>query len=117
MHDTPVPYSAEARLRAAWQTQLTAAKHRPGLLPLLVQQRHTLLPRFEAAYRALRALPHRVRRSLQRYWRQSLAGLALGVALGQGVALADTINVNGTTCTLIDAITTANTDSNTGGCV
>src|SRR5262245_12515079 len=116
MSDVSGPSPTGASLRAAWQTQLTAAKHRPGLLPLLVQQRHTVLPRFAEAYRQLRTLPRRVRRYLQRHWQQSLAGLALGIALGQGLALADTINVDGTTCTLINAIVTANTDSDTGGC-
>src|SRR6185369_17114355 len=89
----------------------------PGLLPLILRRRHELLPRFAAAYRQLRALPRRVRRHLQRHWRQSLAGLALGIVLGQGTVFADTINVDGTTCTLINAIVTANTDINTGGCV
>src|SRR5262249_48856093 len=86
-------------------------------LSLLVQRCHPLFPRFAAAYHALRALPRRVRRRWQRHGRQSLAGLALGLALGQGAGFADIITVDGTTCTLIDAITTANTDSNTGGCV
>ncbi|MBI3797671.1 MAG: hypothetical protein HY268_11990 [Deltaproteobacteria bacterium] len=107
---------ADGRLRAAWQSQLTAAKQTPGLLPLLYRQRHDLLPHFATAYRQLRMLPRRVRRRLQRHWRQSLAGLALGLALGQGMAVADTINVDDTTCTLINAIVTANTDVNTGGC-
>src|SRR3954447_19859571 len=113
----PLRYSFDARVRAAWQTQLTTAKQTPGLLQLLMQQRHNLLPRFAAAYDALRTLPRRLRRHLQRHWRQSLAGLALGLALGQGGVLADTIDVDGTTCTLINAIVTANTDSDTGGCV
>jgi hypothetical protein len=43
--------------------------------------------------------------------------IALLLALGHDAALADTINVDGTTCTLINAIVTANTDSDTGGCV
>src|SRR5215470_6359006 len=116
MLDTSVRYPFDAHVRAAWQTQLTAAKQTPGLLRLLVQQRHNFLPRFAAAYHQLRALPRRLRRRLQRHWRQSLAGLALGLTLGQSGVLADTINVDGTTCTLVNAIVTANTDSNTGGC-
>ncbi|MBI3799742.1 MAG: hypothetical protein HY268_22565 [Deltaproteobacteria bacterium] len=107
----------DGRTRAAWQTQLTAAKQTPGLMPLLLRRRQELLPRFAAAYRQLRALPRRVRRRMQRHWHQSLAGLALGLALGQGVVLADTINVDGATCSLSNAIVTANTDVNTGGCV
>jgi hypothetical protein len=40
----------DARVRAAWQTQVVAAKKTPGLLSLLVRQRHALLPRFATAY-------------------------------------------------------------------
>src|SRR5205814_6146093 len=107
----------DARVRAAWQEQVATAVNSPGLLPALVQRRQELLPRFAACYTQLRALPRRVRRALQRQWKQSLAGVALLLALGQGPALAATIPVNGTTCTLIDAITAANTDAATGGCV
>src|SRR2546425_7021414 len=106
-----------ARVQAAWQTQVAAAANAPGLLPALVQRRQELLPRFAACYTQLRALPRRVRRALQRQWKQSLAGIALLLALGQGPALAATIPVDGPTCTLIDAITAANTDAATGGCV
>src|SRR5437762_456005 len=106
-----------ARMRAAWQEQVATAVKTPGLLPALVQHRQELLPRFATYYTQLRALPRRVRRALQRQWKQSLAGIALLLALGQGPALAATIPVDGTTCTLIDAITAANTDAATGGCV
>ena len=44
-----------------------------------------------------------------------LAGVALMLALGQSPGLAATIPVNAN-CTLIDAITAANTDTATGGC-
>jgi hypothetical protein len=104
-------------MRAVWQTQVAMAKCMPGLLPLLVRQRHNFVPRFAQAYQQLRRLPKRVRRQLQQHWRRPLAGVALLVALGQGTVWADTINVDGITCTLIDAITTANTDTNTGGCI
>jgi hypothetical protein len=67
-------------------------------------------------YRQLQALPRRVRRALQRRWRRSLAEVALLLALGQGPALAVTINVDGTSCTLGNAITAANTDALVGGC-
>src|SRR5206468_4149069 len=70
---------------------------------------------FAACYPQLRALPRRVRRALQRQWKQSLAGIALLLALGQGQTLAATLNVSGG-CTLLDAITAANTDAATGGC-
>jgi len=45
----------------------------------------------------------------------SLATLVLLTGLGSGSALAATINVNAS-CTLVDAITAANTDTATGGC-
>jgi hypothetical protein len=52
---------------------------------------------------------------LQRRLAPSLAGAALLLALGHGQALAATISVGGG-CSLIDAITAANTDTATGGC-
>src|SRR3954468_9171006 len=110
---TPLSSSAprtDARTRAAWQTQVAAARKTPGLLPFLVRQRHKLLPCFALAYHRLRALPRRVRRRLQRHWHVSLGGLALLLTLGQTPALAVTINVDGTVCTLVDAITAANTN-------
>src|SRR5262245_48652207 len=110
-------HEVNSHSRAVWQTQIAAATQTPGLLPQLVQHSDEVLPRFAAVYRQLRTLPRRVRRYLQRHWGQSLAGIALALALGQGGAVADTITVDGTTCTLINAITTANTDVNTRGCV
>jgi predicted outer membrane repeat protein len=50
----------------------------------------------------------------------AFAAVAAGVGLGllaSPEARAATITANGTTCTLNDAITTANKDKNTGGCV
>jgi len=52
----------DAHTRAAWQTQVAAAKQSPGLLPQLVQQRQELLPHFATVYHQLCALPRRVRR-------------------------------------------------------
>jgi hypothetical protein len=72
--------------------------------------------RVTAWERQLRALPRQVRRALQRHFVRSLAELALLLALWQGPAWAVTIPVDGTTCTLVDAITAANTDTATGGC-
>jgi hemolysin type calcium-binding protein len=103
-----------ARTRAAWQTQLAAVRKSAGLLAQLVQHRQELLPRFAAAYHQLRTLPRRVRRRLQRHWHASLGGLALLLTLGQVPALAVTINVDGTVCTLVDAITAANTNTLVG---
>ena len=81
----------------------------------MVQHQPELLSRFAAVYTQLRALPRRVRRALQRQWRLPLAGIALMLALGQQPGLAATIPVGGA-CTLVDAITAANTDTATGGC-
>ena len=105
----------DAHVRAAWQEQIAAARQRPGLLPELLRRRDELLPRFAAYYTYLRALPRRARRALQRQWHLPLAGVALMLALGQSPALAATIPV-GCCCTLVNAITAANTDSATGGC-
>ena len=81
----------------------------------LVQHEGELLPRFAEHYHILKRLPRRVRRSLQRKWKQSLSGLALLLALGQVPALAATINVQGG-CTLVDAIDSANENTAVGAC-
>src|SRR5262245_27246660 len=107
--------SLDAHVRAAWQEQRAAAGRTPDHLPALVRHRQELLPRFATYYTALRALPRRVRRALQRQWRLPLAGVALLLALGQSPGLTATIPVGGA-CTLVDAITAANTDTATGGC-
>jgi hypothetical protein len=52
-----------------------------------LQQAPELLPRFAEHYQQIRALRRRLRRSLQRQWKRSLAGLALLIALGQAPAL------------------------------
>jgi hypothetical protein len=101
-------------LVSAWHDELKATRN-PSIKHQCLQQQGELLPRFATHYQALKALPRRLRRSLQRQWKRSLAGLALLLALGQTPALAATINVGGT-CTLIDAVTAANTDTATGGC-
>jgi hypothetical protein len=80
-----------------------------------MRRRHELLPTFALHYTQLRALPRRVRRALQRKWQHSLPGVALLLALGQEPVLAATITVSGG-CSLLDAITAANTDTATGGC-
>jgi hypothetical protein len=79
-----------------------------------LQQEPDLLPRFVAHYQQLKALRRRVRRSLQRQWKRSLAGVALLLALGQAPALAATINVSGT-CTLVRAINAANNNTTASG--
>ena len=89
---------------------------RAAALPGLAAAGPALWPRFAGYYQGLTRLPRRLRRALQRRWRRSLGGLALLCALGQAPALAATIAVDGTACTLIDAITAANSDAPAGGC-
>lgn len=83
----------------------------------LVDAGRALWPRFATFYRGLARLPRKTRRALQRRWRRSLGGIALLCALGQvPAALADQIDVGVNGCTLVDAITAANTNEPMGGC-
>src|SRR5215472_6845931 len=82
-----------ARVRAAWRAHLAAAGQWPGQRARLLRQQAEVLPRFAAAYAQLQALPRPQRRRLFRRLKQSLASLALLLALGQGLALAATITV------------------------
>src|SRR5215208_2882906 len=100
-------------LLAAWQAELKAAPN-PIIKEQCLPQEPELLPRFAEHYQQLKALPRQVRRSLQRQWKRSLAGVALLMALGQAPALAATINVGGT-CTLVRAINAANNDTTANG--
>jgi hypothetical protein len=72
--------------------------------------------RVSTCYAQLRALPRRLRRALQRQLALPLAGVALLLALSPGPSPAATIVVDEVTCTLVDAITAANTDTLQGGC-
>src|SRR4029434_5322618 len=85
--------TVDAHVQVAWQEQVAAARNTPGLLPALMQRQPELLPRFAVCYTQLRALPRRVRRALQRKWKQSLAGVALLLAPGQEPVLAATTHV------------------------
>ena len=83
-----------------------------------VDSDRALWPSFATFYRGLARLPRRARRALQRRWRRSLAGIALLYALGQvPAALAAQIDVGVGGCTLVNAITAANTDRQTNGCL
>lgn len=93
-----------------------APRHPAALLNLRLPARKGLQPRVEYYYRQLQALPRRVRRALTRRYARSLAGVALLLALGQAPALAANIDVNGTTCTVANAIRSANMDTAVGGC-
>ena len=73
-------------------------------------------PRLTTLYRALTALP----KAQQTQWRRRCKATLWGVALCLAASdyqpgWADTITVDGS-CTLVDAITTANTDTTTGNC-
>jgi hypothetical protein len=100
-------------LLSAWQAELKATRNL-SLKQQLSHREGELRPRFAAHYQQLRALRRRVRRSLQRQCKRSLAGVALLLALGQAPALAATLNVGGT-CTLIRAIVAANNNTTASG--
>src|SRR5215208_3164212 len=100
-------------LLAAWQAELKAAPN-PIIKEQCLPQEPELLPCFAEHYQQLKALPRQVRRSLQRQWKRSLAGVALLLAFGQAPALAATINVGGT-CTLVRAIHAANNNTTASG--
>jgi hypothetical protein len=109
MRHAPRSSPLETCIQAAWPAQLATAVKTPDVVSALVCY-HRLLPRVAAYYTQLQALPRRVRRALQRQLGLPLATLALWLALGQLPALAATIAVGGD-CTLVDAITAANTDT------
>src|SRR5215213_10799172 len=106
--------SFDQALLSAWQAELEAAGD-ATLKQQCLERELDLLPQFAEHYEKLKALPRRMRRSFQRQWKRSLAGVALLIALGQAPALAATINVGGT-CTLIRAINAANNDTTASGC-
>jgi Putative Ig domain len=133
-------------IAAAWDTQVKEAAQTPGLAEIFLPRGSELFPRFAACYAELRALPRGARRALQRRIARSgelatilpeylhhgerrlqrrmawsLAGAALLLALGQGVATAATITVTTNDpsvisdgqCSLIEAIVNANNDAAT----
>jgi hypothetical protein len=117
MKDAAIPYCtasspSDPQILALFQDELVRIAAMPGL----VAAGPALLPRFVGCYQGLARLPRRLRRQLQRRWRRSLAAIALLLALGQAPALAATINVDGASCTLVDAVTAANINVATGGC-
>ncbi|HEY2988124.1 MAG TPA: right-handed parallel beta-helix repeat-containing protein [Candidatus Binatia bacterium] len=129
------PYAPplDVTIVAAWDFQIAET---PWLAQSAAAQSADLFPRFATCYAQLRALPRGARRALQRRlassqdlaaippeWRQklarSVAGAALLLALGQGVAQAATITVNTNIpkiladgkCSLVEAIINANNDA------
>ena len=106
--------------RQAWQQALAEVPATPALSGALRRPRDDLFRRFAAWYGRLGSRPRAERRRWQRQLGLSLAGIALLLAVNGAPAGAmapgATINVDGVTCTLTDAITAANTDAATGGC-
>jgi hypothetical protein len=133
-------------IAAAWDSQVKEADNNPWLACTLTECGGDLFARFAACYAELRALPRGARRALQRQIARSgelaailpeylqhrgrrlqhrmawsLAGAALLLALGQGVATAATITVTTSNpniaadgqCSLIEAIVNANNDAAT----
>src|SRR6266545_2746743 len=133
-------------IAAAWDSQVKEADKTPWLAGTLTECGGELFARFAACYAELRALPRGARRALQRriarsselaailpeYLKHagrrlqhrmawSLAGAALLLALGQGVATAATITVTTNDpriipdgqCSLVEAIVNANNDAAT----
>ena len=135
-------------IAAAWESQIKETDKTAWLADTLKHCGNELFGRFAERYAELRALPRGARRALQRriarsnelavvfpeYLQQSgrqlqhrmawsVAGAALLLALGQGVATAATINVTTNDpsiiadgqCSLIEAIVNANNDAATHG--
>jgi hypothetical protein len=135
-------------IAAAWNSQVKESNNTPWLAGALTECGGELFAHFAACYAELRALPRSARRALQRrlarsselaavlpeYLQQggrrlqhrmawSLAGAALLLALGQGVASAATITVTTNDpriipdgqCSLVEAIVNANNDAATHG--
>jgi hypothetical protein len=129
-------------ITTAWNSQVKEADENPWLNEALRRCGDDLFARFASCYADLHALPRGARRALQRriarsailprYFRQggrrlqhklawSLAGAALLLALGQGLATAATITVTTNNpnvaadgqCSLIEAIINANNDAAT----
>ncbi|MBX2999501.1 MAG: right-handed parallel beta-helix repeat-containing protein [Caldilineaceae bacterium] len=103
-------------LQTAWQEAQREAGTRPWLARLLRRPGKTLLARFADKYARLLSLSRQRRRALLRRAGMGLAGVALLLALGSAPVHAAEITVDGATCTLVDAIIAANTDTATGGC-
>ena len=137
---------SDPTIAAAWESQVKEVDKTSWLAEKLATRESELFARFAACYADLRALPRSARRALQRRIARSselaaifpeylqhrgrrlqhrmawsLAGAALLLALGQGVAAAATITVTTNNpniiadgqCSLIEAIINANNDAAT----
>lgn len=104
---------------SAWQQTVAQARAKPWLADLLARQGGRVFHRFVYFYHRLGARPGQWRQ-LQRRLGVGLAGAALLLALSGSPTTATpatTIVVDGAVCTLAAAITAANTDTATGGCL
>ena len=102
-----------------WKEQIRrVAARNPRLARQLWQNRQVYFDRFALFYRQLATLPRKFRRKFLKRLATTLAGAALLLALGQALpARAATITVDGMTCTLAEAIDSANNDNAAGnGC-
>jgi hypothetical protein len=113
------PKQISKQMVAAWQAQVQDAADNPWLFTLLMREWTSLYRRFAHFYQRLLALPRPHKRALKRKLATTLAGTALLLALGQALpARAATITVDGVTCTLAEAIDSANNDDAAGnGCM
>lgn len=108
----------ETAIVAAWREQLAEAAENPWLADLLLRYGDRILGRFIAFYQRLRRLSHKTLWRMRRKLGLSLGSAALLLAVSgswTSVVRAGEITVDGS-CSLADAITAANTDSDVGGC-
>ena len=110
------PQGPEELLKHVWRFHIAEAIKRPSLAQAILARGQRLAWRFVHFYRRMRRQPRRTRRFLKIKLAGSLAAAALFLALSGTPAYAATITVDGTTCTLVDAIDSANTDTSVGGC-
>lgn len=117
---------------AAWDSEIARAKKVPSLAHLIAERGAELYPEFAKRYAEVRALPRSARRALQKRLAQSrdlaaipaewqrrlaysIAGAALLLVLSDRPLQAATITV-GPSCTLTQAILSANYDTSYGSC-
>jgi hypothetical protein len=112
-HNLSSSRNIDLTLKAA-RSLLSEASQRPWLASLLLHRKQWLI---ELTQR-LSKLSRQTRRLFRRALAVGFSAIAILAAtfLWTSPARAGTINVDGSTCTLANAITTANTGANTGGC-
>ncbi len=116
MNAAPRPELPDTRIPSDLRRAFDRAALDAGLPLLVLPQAEDVFRRFADHYLSFCALPRRARRALERRFARSVATLALLLALGQAPAFAATIQVDGSVCTLVEAITAANSDNPVSGC-